>query len=724
MTPCVPRIAEIHCNRVMTKLRAWLALFCGVAGIALLVFGVLYVFAARSLFNPDIFAARVADGLARPALARIVADQITDQIIEQQRDLTAYRPIIVGLTERVVSAPAFRAVVRRAVRESHARIISKSGQRLTLTLADGGVVLSSALAMYPALAGKVPARALSVFEKQGQGLAGKRLATVLRVGQRLRLRAAVLLVAACVSCGLGFALARRRDRYLLRGGLGLTALAFVVGAGAQFGGHAVASLAHSSVGSELVRGMWAVFMAPLARQMLVVGGMGLVVVAAATSFLERIDLEAIVREIWRRIGCRPRRPWLSLLRGAVCLVGGVLVAIHPAGAIELLVVLAGAAVFFAGMQELFAFVMRLAPRVEAVTEVASSRGRSHLPRIALLTALALAALGAGAVWLLGEDDRVAAPLVVDACNGHPELCGRRLNEVVFAASHNSMAAADVPGWMFPNQEWGIRRQLAEGVRGFLVDIHYGVPVGDRVKTLLENEAAAMQKYKAALGQEGIDAAMRIRDRMVGEPSGNRDVYLAHGFCELGCQRFVEVLEDITGFLVANPGEVLFIIIQDEGVAASDVAACFEQSALARFLYRGAVVPPWPTLREMIASNQRVVVFAENDPGDIPWYHRASEVFQETPYRFKDPSEFSNQPGRGGVSGSLLLMNHWIETAPAPKPSNAQIVNAFDLLYGRARACQRERGMLPNLIAVDFYATGDLVRVVDELNGVGTAAAAK
>jgi hypothetical protein len=262
------------------------------------------------------------------------------------------------------------------------------------------------------------------------------------------------------------------------------------------------------------------------------------------------------------------------------------------------------------------------------------------------------------------------------------------------------------------------------VRGFLVDIHYGVPVGDRVKTVVENEASAMQKYEASLGKEGVDAAMRIRDRLVGEPTGERDVYLAHGFCELGSVRFVETLEDVSDFLVANPGEVILIIIQDEGVAASDVAACFERSGLARFLYRGPVTPPWPTLREMIASDQRVVVFAENDPGEVPWYHLAFEVFQETPYRFKDPTEFTNQPGRGGTSGSLLLMNHWIETAPAPKPSNAEIVNAFDLLAGRARACRRERGMLPNLIAVDFYATGDLLRVVDDLNGVGNAATTK
>jgi hypothetical protein len=33
-------------------------------------------------------------------------------------------------------------------------------------------------------------------------------------------------------------------------------------------------------------------------------------------------------------------------------------------------------------------------------------------------------------------------------------------------------------------------------------------------------------------------------------------------------------------------------------------------------------------------------------------------------------------------------------------------------------------MVPNLIAVDFYATGDLLRVVDALNGVGTTSTTK
>jgi hypothetical protein len=213
---------------------------------------------------------------------------------------------------------------------------------------------------------------------------------------------------------------------------------------------------------------------------------------------------------------------------------------------------------------------------------------------------------------------------------------------------------------------------------------------------------------------------------VGEETGERDVYLAHGFCELGATRFVDVLDDMREFLVMNPGETVIIVIQDEGVTPTDVASCFERSGLDRFVYQGPVVKPWPTLREMIDSNQRVVVMAENQWEGVPWYHGAFDVCQETPYGFKKPEEFSNQPNRGGNNGSLLLMNHWIETTPTPLPSNAEIVNAYDFLLKRARACRKQRGMMPNLVAVDFYRTGDLMRVVDALNGVETpqTAAAK
>ncbi len=305
--------------------------------------------------------------------------------------------------------------------------------------------------------------------------------------------------------------------------------------------------------------------------------------------------------------------------------------------------------------------------------------------------------------------------IVTACNGDAALCDRRLDEVVLPGAHNAMASADIPGWMFPNQERGIPTQLRSGIRAFLIDVYGGTPVGGRIKTDLSSEVAR-RKFDQPSGREDVDAARRIRDRLVGDPQGPRALYLCHSFCELGAQPLVPVLGTIRDFLVENPGEVLLFVIEDY-VPPEEIAQAFEESGLLRFVYRGKVEPPWPTLREMISSDERVLVFAEKDSSGVPWYHQAFEVLQETPYRFEKPEEFSCRANRGGTSGSLFQINHWLTTTPTARPSNAEIFNTREFLLDRARQCQRERGMLPNVLAVDFAGTGDVVGVAAELNGL-------
>jgi hypothetical protein len=153
------------------------------------------------------------------------------------------------------------------------------------------------------------------------------------------------------------------------------------------------------------------------------------------------------------------------------------------------------------------------------------------------------------------------------------------------------------------------------------------------------------------------------------------------------------------------------------VTPADIAAAFRESGLDRFVYRGPVTPPLPTLRQMVDSNQRLVVFGENETRGVEWYHPAFETIQETPYTFHTPGEMSCRPNRGPADGPLFQINHWIETTPTPKPSNAEIVNQKDFLLARTRQCQGERGQLPNILAVDFAMTGDVVDAARELNGL-------
>jgi len=678
--------------------------------------GVILTYASRVILNAGMFSERVADSLGQPPVARVVAGQITDQILNYRRDLTPFRPIVLGTVQQIIASAPFRALVRQAALKLHPALIG-GAETLSLNLGDLRIVVQQALATLPGLQNKLPDQARFIVGSNEGWPAGRTFLRVLRLWQRMGRRGPIYLALGILAGVIGFFLTRRRDAYLLRLGLGLTFTALFVGMLARFGGQIFADFAHSPIASDLLRGLWPVFLGPLSLRMLILGGLGITLIASATSLLEAIDPMALLAGLWLRARLRPARSGAVILRGFLLLLAGILIAIHPSEAMEVLAVLAGGVVFFIGIQDVFTTAMRFARSSSKIDIPAAKRRRSWVWATAGI--IVLVALVGGGVWLLARDSGspTFAPPTVIACNGSPLLCDRRLNEVVFPTTHNSMSAADIANWMFPEQERGIRGQLEDGVRGFLIDVHYGEPVQGRIKTILDTEVNSMEKYDAVLGKDGIGAAMRIRDRLVGKPEGPKEVYLAHGFCELGSERFVDALKEIKDFLDENPHEVLIVVIQDEGVSPADVAACFQKSGLKDLVYKGPVTPPWPTLADMIEKNERVVVFAENHAEGVPWYHVMNGVIQETPYSFHSPAEFSNRPNRGGTKGSLLLMNNWIETAPASKPSNAQIVNAYGPLLKRARQCRSERGMVPNLVAVDFYRTGDLFKVVRALNGI-------
>src|SRR3954468_16888045 len=65
------------------------------------------------------------------------------------------------------------------------------------------------------------------------------------------------------------------------------------------------------------------------------------------------------------------------------------------------------------------------------------------------------------------------PNAPSSCNGSRAACNKPLDEVLFAATHNSFAASDQPGWHFADQRYGIARQLEDGIRGLLIDVHFG-----------------------------------------------------------------------------------------------------------------------------------------------------------------------------------------------------------------------------------------------------------
>jgi hypothetical protein len=687
-------------------------------GVLLLTVSAVLSVARRALFFPDNFADHLASSLADPRVASFVADRITDGVIKANPDLTAFRPLVLGTARGAISSSSFQALVRTAARSAHASLFSERGQSVILSVPDVGVLLRSALARAnPTLAEKVPPQVQGIVASIGTRGVDRLVVRLSQVARRSAWLTLALFLAGVPMALGGIGLASSRQRAFLRLGLDLLVAGLVLLLLMPAGRAIAGLLPHGDLARNAAKGLWDAFFGALRTWGFVLGGIGIVLQAAGHSLLERFDPRESGRRLVAWLENPPGGVRARVLRGVVLLVVGALAVVRPADAVSVMTVLVGGGLAFLGVREIFEIALRGAPDLAApVLSAAATRAR----RLRVAAVLTLAAAFVAAIALIGRPPAAAVRLESGACNGAPELCARRLDEVVFPATHNAMSAADIPDWLFPQQEKGIPTQLEDGIRALLFDVHYGIPVAGVVKTDLASDLGSRDKFDKAVGKEGVDAAMRIRDRLAGKEEGPRGLYLCHGFCELGATALVAALRGIHEFLVQDPDEVLVLVIEDYA-SPQDIAAAFVESGLDGLVYRGATGPPWPTLREMIDSRQRVLVLLESGRKGVPWLHAAYEgLVQETPYHFTKPSELSCVANRGGTSGPFFLMNNWIDTTPAPKPSNAAIVNAYDALLARARQCQAERGRLPNLLAVDFYRTGALLRVARTLNGVAQA----
>jgi len=302
-----------------------------------------------------------------------------------------------------------------------------------------------------------------------------------------------------------------------------------------------------------------------------------------------------------------------------------------------------------------------------------------------------------------QSDEHTATRAALSCNGAASLCERRLDEVVFPGTHNSFAASEEPGWYFANQRYGISRQLDDGIRALLIDVHFGVydPATGRVRTDLSAEGSDRNKVAEQVPPRALRAADRVASRVgVGTLNGTPEPYLCHTLCELGAEPLNQELEVIRAFLDQHPDQVLIVIVEDY-VPPATIERAFEQTGLTRYVATLERGEPLPTLGPLIERGQRLVVFAEEKGGSPAWYMAAFSFIQDTPLGATRPDQLSCKRYRGEENSPLLLINHWIPPFP-PSPSLNAVIGREAFLRGRIKRCLAERGAKGAIVAVDFY----------------------
>lgn len=222
---------------------------------------------------------------------------------------------------------------------------------------------------------------------------------------------------------------------------------------------------------------------------------------------------------------------------------------------------------------------RASPAVRRCRD-ASPRRRAGAAR--LLTdgrAVLLASVALALVAGCGAGTRTHARTLAISCNGSPSLCGRRIDQVVFPATHNSMSAAS-EGFRFANQETGIRAQLEGGIRGLLIDTHPGVATPKGVYTVLRPDAKSQEKLEAAIGSAATAVAKGIRAGLGYRGGGKSELYLCHGYCEIGASRAIDQFAAIRDFLQAHRDAVLLVSVEDDATPREFSEAVADSGLLA------------------------------------------------------------------------------------------------------------------------------------------------
>lgn len=239
----------------------------------------------------------------------------------------------------------------------------------------------------------------------------------------------------------------------------------------------------------------------------------------------------------------------------------------------------------------------------------------------------------------------------------PADSNKRFNEVTFLATHNAYnTRAD--RYRLPNQAVSVADQLKAGVRGLLFDVY-------------ENEDSLFQYHR-------------------------------HKF--LRKKPFHEGLNAVRTFLKEDSTAIVTLILECY-TSVDKIERELRATGLYDFLFWKDSRNLWPTINEMLQSNQRLVIFTNrNDASpEQTWYLSDNEWTTATHYSNFRIKKLSSDLLMEHRADGIFLMNHfvysWLGTGSRRK---ARKINTPERIQTRIDEIEARYGRTVNFVAVDYF----------------------
>jgi hypothetical protein len=664
------------------------------------------------------FADVVAKSSQHVEVRDYVADQATLRLARTSNFVSAARPVVSDAISAAIATPPVQEAIRDFAQRAHEQVFQARGaRRVDVNSQEAAVTIRSALqTINPSLAKKLPANVLDATTTISQSdtvdilfrasrwiedlylpcvLAGMAILVVTLVKARERVRA-IRTVGVTVAVAGGL---------LLGVGLATPAFATVAATNDPLRGDAVAAFIGVLIGRLIASG-----------QVFLVFGLAL----ALAPGHDGGDLRHRVARVREWIAEKRTRPRWRFAGGIALMILALATLTIPGDVGRALLVVAAVLAVYVGI------VVCLRASGLLVTD--HTIPRMHKRQVfavlgALVAASALTAFVAVGI-LANNTTQPSANPDNQGCNGYIELCPQPLNQIVWPASHNAMSSSAY-NFLGAEHTVTIPEQLNAGIRFLMIDAYYGYDDDGLVRT---NLAGGVNREQ--LREERGDQAVHELDRLgaltgVADTSGKKqDLYFCHDFCELGAISSKQVFNDLDAFLSRNLTDVVVIDVEDYVQPADLKRALVEGGLWDRVWKPSPRQIGWPTLEQMVTPKhektqdenpRRLIVMSEKHAGEMPWLLGAYDVSQETPFTFNAISQFNCKPNRGGTDKSYFIVNHWLRPDGPPDPVVAAKVNSRKVLTQRLQQCITERQQLPNAVAVDFTAQGDLSKTVNQFN---------
>jgi len=686
------------------------------------------VYVRTQVLDRNQLADRVGAAVTSEQVRAVAAARIVDEAVDAGADeLLTARPLAIAGVQALLGTPVVRNLARGISNDAYALLVKGENGTYVLDLGRStALVLEGLRSVSPRLAESLP----EGFDPEILRIDADdpTLVSVRRVADLGGWIAVVAPLGALAAAIAALLLGREdRRRVLLQLGSALAmAGALLLFLLTLARAAAVPGIEAGSDVSAAAGALWDALLGDLSiwSQTLLLAG--LVLAAVAATRRQQQGVAGRLLDTVQRVR-RAATPRVRTLRALVLLAAAALVAWEPALAVRLIAI--GLAVY--AIAELAAVLdqtsdRRAARRAQAGAGGAASHGGLRLrarvpsPRVVVPVAAVIAAIALAAFL---TDDAPQPPALAaapaDGCNGSRAYCELQLDQYAFATTHNSFSAAQEPGWLIPNQRFGIARQLEDGIRGFMLDVHVGVRTDKLVRTDLQAEGSDRNKVGKVLGAENLATAERLGGRIgAGELSGRRELFLCHTLCELGATPALEQLRAFRRWLAVHRDQVLVFIIEPYATPAR-IERLFRDAGLLDEVVTLDRTAPLPTLGDLVRADRRLIVYSEGEAGAPPWYMPAWSFIQDTPLGAEKASEFSCRRSRGDADSPLLLVNHWIDSFPPNPRRNHEVGGA--VLTKRLDRCERERQMMVNMIGVDFYDRSGVVEAARALNEQSVAA---